>query len=322
MSFRFNFTCDDLELEETDVQDQPLESSLGDLSLEEPNVNKIASQVYDIMTSTLPEVIQADQVTIPGVSNPLYKRTLADVKFQLAQQDVLDAQQQTGDSDEVLDMLQLTGNSDLIRGVYEGGFKTWECSLDLVAFLAQLPEDQRQNKTVLELGCGSALPSLYLLQSHQGNQVDVQDYNSQVLHLITVPNILLNTILTPSAPQPDNATAEDIEDQPVTTNGTEQQDESGAQADEADDEEEVVDVMDDGTTCDAEADIPLDKADEMLTCVAQRSKAYFGDWESLPHQLGRTYDMVVTSETIYSQEALPSLIGVFQKALAKPHGVG
>lgn len=33
------------------------------------------------------------------------------------------------------------------------------------------------------------------------------------------------------------------------------------------------------------------------------------------------YDMIVTSETIYSQEALPALIRVFQKCLQKPNGV-
>lgn len=31
--------------------------------------------------------------------------------------------------------------------------------------------------------------------------------------------------------------------------------------------------------------------------------------------------MIVTSETIYAQEALPALLRVFQKCLAKPNGV-
>lgn len=33
------------------------------------------------------------------------------------------------------------------------------------------------------------------------------------------------------------------------------------------------------------------------------------------------YDMIVTSETIYAEHALPDLISVFQKALKKPDGV-
>ena len=30
--------------------------------------------------------------------------------------------------------------SDLIPGVYEGGFKLWECAVDLSRFLAEMPE--------------------------------------------------------------------------------------------------------------------------------------------------------------------------------------
>ena len=37
-----------------------------------------------------------------------------------------------GSSDDVVDQLD---NSDLRSGVYEGGFKTWECSLDLASLL-------------------------------------------------------------------------------------------------------------------------------------------------------------------------------------------
>lgn len=97
--------------------------------------------------SPLPSVIQADVLRIPNVDRPLYKRTLADVKFQMAKQDTL-----TGDSEEahVANMLDLNSNSDLIRGVYEGGFKTWECSIDLVQYLAKLEEKDRCNKYILE----------------------------------------------------------------------------------------------------------------------------------------------------------------------------
>lgn len=52
---------------------------------------------------------------------------------------------------EVVSMLNLSGNSDLIKGVYEGGFKTWECSIDMVQYLSGLPEDQLTNKKVLEV---------------------------------------------------------------------------------------------------------------------------------------------------------------------------
>jgi protein-histidine N-methyltransferase len=33
--------------------------------------------------------------------------------------------------------LHLLGDSDIIKGSYEGGLKTWECSIDLVNYLSQ-----------------------------------------------------------------------------------------------------------------------------------------------------------------------------------------
>ena len=52
---------------------------------------------------------------------------------------------------KVVEMLNLNSNSDLVRGVYEGGFKTWECSIDLVEYLSQLPKEQISGKRVLEV---------------------------------------------------------------------------------------------------------------------------------------------------------------------------
>jgi protein-histidine N-methyltransferase len=110
----------------------------------------------EIKTSPLPSVIQADILQVPTVEKPLFKRTLADVKFQMAEQDNLVDE----DADkEVVSMLNLSGNSDLIKGVYEGGFKTWECSIDMVQYLSGLPQDQISNKKVLEVSAFFFLPS-------------------------------------------------------------------------------------------------------------------------------------------------------------------
>ena len=80
-------------------------------------------------------------------------------------------------------------------GVYEGGLKLWECAIDLTAFLSQLPEAEQsqciRGGTVLEAGCGHALPGIYALQSG-ARCVHFQDYNSEALEAATVPNIILN----------------------------------------------------------------------------------------------------------------------------------
>jgi len=54
----------------------------------------------------------------------LPKRDLYDVRVQLLQEGSV--------NDHVIDQLD---KSDLRSGVYEGGFKTWECSLDLASLL-------------------------------------------------------------------------------------------------------------------------------------------------------------------------------------------
>ena len=50
-----------------------------------------------------------------------------------------------------------TTDSDLISGVYEGGKKVWECSVDLLNHIDNLSDDSLRDKRVLELGCGRML---------------------------------------------------------------------------------------------------------------------------------------------------------------------
>ncbi|KAI7854482.1 hypothetical protein BDC45DRAFT_508483 [Circinella umbellata] len=315
MAFKFNFTSDDLDLEEVDQNStEQIDSSLGDLSLEENVTQKVPAREFDIKTCVLPSLLQADILDdIPKVDRPLYKRTLADVKFQIAEQDTLtnDVDNEEG---KMVEMLNLNSNSDLVRGVYEGGFKTWECSIDLVEYLSQLPKEEISGKKVLELGCGSALPSLLLL-ANDLNHVDVQDYNDQVIRCITIPNILLNTVLTVQEPSAANTEPSDEKDE-------EEEEESEPSDDEDDDDDEKDQIIGDSITCDAEAELPSDKVPEMLERVAERTRAFVGDWSGLPALVqDKKYDMIITSETIYSEEALPALVGAIQKCLQKPDGI-
>lgn len=83
--------------------------------------------------------------------------------------------------------------SDLLPGVYEGGFKLWECAVDLAAYLAEQPTEDHAavcgsaGMHVLELGCGHGLPGLVSLC--RGAQVDFLDYNAEVLEQLTIPNV-------------------------------------------------------------------------------------------------------------------------------------
>ncbi|CAM9791234.1 unnamed protein product [Pylaiella littoralis] len=94
--------------------------------------------------------------------------------------------------------------SDLVPGVYEGGLKVWEASLDLVDHLVSsggdgnggvFAEDEAtvvtgRRKRVLELGCGHGFPGIVALQ--QGLRVCFSDFNREVIEQVTIPNVKLN----------------------------------------------------------------------------------------------------------------------------------
>lgn len=61
-----------------------------------------------------------------------------------------------------IQMLMVLQESDLRPNLYEGGYKTWECSIDLVKYLLDRGprkdlDDLVRVNHVIEMGCGSAL---------------------------------------------------------------------------------------------------------------------------------------------------------------------
>ena len=127
---------------------------------------------------------------------------------------------------------------DLTTGEYEGGFKTWECAVDLAGFLAgifdteqirQSVDDEKESGGrrkpgaggkerwhIIELGAGSAIPSLVLLQKalrgagkgEREMRFTLCDYNEDVLKLCTAPNVLLTALLQQSQHNKDSSTSE------------------------------------------------------------------------------------------------------------------
>ena len=102
---------------------------------------------------------------------------------------------------------------DVLTGVYEGGLKVWECSLDLVRFLASHPATIGKSEfvsgtkspadtaahsnplptiNVLELGCGHGLPGIFTLKKFPNCKVCFQDLNEEVLEHTTASNVLYN----------------------------------------------------------------------------------------------------------------------------------
>ena len=81
-----------------------------------------------VQLATLPSKIAFSKV---GIESPrgkvasIPRRELFDIRMQLMAEDEPDAET----------LIQNLNKSDLRTNVYEGGFKTWECSLDLARLL-------------------------------------------------------------------------------------------------------------------------------------------------------------------------------------------
>jgi len=136
----------------------------------------------------------------------MVRRDLSDIILEFC------SQNETTDADGIAKAL--AEKSDLLSGVYEGGVKTWECSLDL---LGLLKDTDLTNSTVLEIGCGSALPGIYCLKAG-ASKVDFSDYNANVLKLVTIPNVLLNLAPTPQ-PQEDGTFETSLDLKDMDANG-------------------------------------------------------------------------------------------------------
>ncbi|KAG8807736.1 hypothetical protein FRC17_004293, partial [Serendipita sp. 399] len=112
----------------------------------------------------------------------------------------------------IKDLAYIDAPSDVIPNIYEGGLKMWECSIDVVEYLSGLVNSNTEGSPssfrglkVLEVGCGTAVPSAFILQSILNESLDevsstenesstlihLQDYNRSVLELVTLPNMIL-----------------------------------------------------------------------------------------------------------------------------------
>lgn len=173
MSFSFNFQIPGNETPSSNIQTEPSSSNQSNnSSINESNVGEILIH----QAPSLPKTTKLEKLSFS-------KATLN--RYVLSQQ-LLDSLCPT--------LSQVTNTSDLSPSFYEGGFKLWECSIDLIGYLNDISEKEHNffhQKSVLEIGCGHGLPGIYCI--HAGSRVvHFQDYNSEVLQFLTAPNILLN----------------------------------------------------------------------------------------------------------------------------------
>ncbi|KAI8792831.1 histidine protein methyltransferase 1 isoform X1 [Biomphalaria glabrata] len=188
MSFMFNFNAHDDEGENTN-------NKFNDASVD---VSKDTKETKDQKLISLPAVEVTDFYNSSVISKlPFKTLTFGEHFFQIVntkciEKELLNQEDAIQSSKTVLDAIN--AHSDLVPGTYEGGLKIWECGIDLVKYLSSSESRhilEVKGKVVLELGCGAGLPGLYSLKAG-AKRVDFQDYNIDVLKLLTQPNVVRN----------------------------------------------------------------------------------------------------------------------------------
>lgn len=204
MSFSFGFTQDnfsDDELIEGETGSSVLQNQETNESFMNPldqSNDQVKSPIHEdftkIITSLADVRVTFERFTTPN-EQVIYRRELFDVKHQLMSEEGGENQ------DEELDVLMGTDTTDLQKNVYEGGLKSWECSIDTVDKLSTMSNETLFQGDVVELGCGTALPSTYLFQKAftcgaKNLNFKLSDYNPAVLRLVTLPNMIISWALS------------------------------------------------------------------------------------------------------------------------------
>eukprot|EP00727_Mastigamoeba_balamuthi_P012653 m51a1_g801 hypothetical protein (618) ;mRNA; f:656398-658795 len=89
------------------------------------------------------------------------------------------------------DLTSLVARSDIVPGRYEGGFKMWECALDLAGVAAAIPREDLEQSDVLEVGCGHGMAGIAALCCG-ARSVHFADFNAEVLSSLTMHNVAAN----------------------------------------------------------------------------------------------------------------------------------
>ncbi|KKA26712.1 hypothetical protein TD95_004738 [Thielaviopsis punctulata] len=235
MSFAFGFSGDDIDenmviavdssaVAAAAAEPKPEPLQAGAFPVEgQPQLPALAHSLDD-MVAALPSKVVYNTLDIvlddgKGVVQ-LPRRELWDVRVQLMAEDEVDGKSNVTEG---------LGTHDVKTGVYEGGFKSWESSVDLIKVLANerygiVGPGNGYARRVMELGCGTALPSLAIFQqalhryiasptTAQPTTLIMADYNPSVMQLVTLPNFLLTWALACRTSEPALSTAFSIEDE-------------------------------------------------------------------------------------------------------------
>ncbi|KAJ1302362.1 hypothetical protein OPQ81_001176 [Rhizoctonia solani] len=301
--FKFDFDLEDESGEEKQVSVQEVQDSTLD-------GRPFKEHALQELIQTLPADISYSSVRSGPHDIP--RRDLFDVRLQLIASEA-PGDNSTDKANEDQAAIEFVSRpSDLVPRVYEGG-----------------DEDLGR---ILELGCGTAMPSLALLQkllnqeapSQNGKTIfHLQDYNFSVLEYVTLPNIILvwffskageayRATIPPPSPKPDSKSKlPDVSN--LTLESVPEEEEE-----EADTPEQAQISYDPHAFKVTEpGDLALTQALrtaflDSLTSHRIELRFFSGPWDGFIPET--SYDLVLTSETIYQPTSLPSLVRLLRDA--------
>ncbi|KAI4151831.1 MAG: hypothetical protein LQ341_000840 [Variospora aurantia] len=198
MSQSFKFGFEDDNVKKDDIPENEAPKDAGESVLEDAPGSGLLPTLHDLdeILVAFPSNIQYNTIQLDHPDHGtvvLPRRELFDIRAQIMAEDA------------TLDELKAGISADDIKpNIYEGGFKTWECSIDLANYILscapEMSESLTRACTVIELGAGTAIPTLILFQfllrstpptDPPRRTLVLADYNASVLHLATIPNLFL-----------------------------------------------------------------------------------------------------------------------------------
>ncbi|KAL3475347.1 hypothetical protein BJX99DRAFT_159529 [Aspergillus californicus] len=217
-AFSFGFSGDDIDIDDVEIDDVHEPDTSGQNasgSSRLPDLVPAERHEMDEWLSTFPSQISYNKCLIRSASFGSRESTESG-QLAIARRDVFDIRAQLmaedGAEEENGKLIAGLEEGDITPNFYEGGFKTWECSIDLAGLVVGTGalEGDESGRHVVELGAGTAVPSLALfaqllsrtekgVQSTSTTATETRrrihftfaDYNSAVLRLVTLPNLLL-----------------------------------------------------------------------------------------------------------------------------------
>ncbi|RMJ26313.1 hypothetical protein PHISP_02799 [Aspergillus sp. HF37] len=204
MTFSFGFSGDDIDADESELIDVQEHNSSVDNDEPLPELMEAKRHGIGEWLPTLPSQISYSRVCVApsrsedGRGITLARREIFDIRTQLMAED-------SAGQDSNEELIAGLEEGDIKPNFYEGGFKTWECALDLARLVASedVFGDSPEDRHIIELGAGTAAPSLALFaqlllstrsepsKARSRAHFTFADYNSSVLRLVTLPNLLL-----------------------------------------------------------------------------------------------------------------------------------